>query len=246
MELLIGIDGGGTKTDFLVCDSSGIVLKQIRTGPSNPVDIGIEQAIATLNGGLCEIQDSFPDCFIASIYAGLSGGSFGTMKQQINSRLRTLVSPKTIVENDTDGLNPMLYEFAGGDGAAVIAGTGSVGFCKKDGQVLRIGGYGYLFDKGGSGYDYGRDAIYHALCALDGKGEKTLIVKLLEARIGDIRASLPDLYHKGKAYIASFAPIVFEAYRQGDTDCKANRSRQHKGTGLYFPSVGAASGKRCV
>lgn len=114
----------------------------------------------------------------------------------------------------------MLYEFAGGDGAAVIAGTGSVGFCKKDGQVLRIGGYGYLFDKGGSGYDYGRDAIYHALCAAGWQRGKDADRQAAGSANRRYSGKSPRFVSQIKAYIASFAPIVFEAYRQGDTVAK--------------------------
>jgi len=39
---------------------------------------------------------------------------------------------------------------------------------------------------------------------------------MVEERVGNIRKHIPQIYEKGKPYIASFAPIVFEAYRQND------------------------------
>lgn len=216
MGLIIGIDGGGTKTDFLVCDETGRCLKRFQKGPSNPIDIGMEQCIALLKSGIKEITETFPETDICSVYAGLAGGMSGNNKQLIHTQLMRMFPEETIIGNDTDAMNQMIYECEGRDAGAIIAGTGSVGISKKADELKFFGGYGYLLDRGGSGYDYGRDALYYALCDVDGRREKTLIRNLIEERIGDIKKHIPDIYAKGKPYIASFAPVVFEAYKQGD------------------------------
>ena len=79
-------------------------------------------------------------------------------------------------------------------------------------------GYGYLFDKGGSGYALGRDAIRACLAAEQEGCEPTLMHKLLLERLQTptVLAALGEFYQGGKAFIASFAPLVFEAYEQGD------------------------------
>ena len=216
MELLIGIDGGGTKTEFLACDETGTPLIRFRKGPGNPVDIGLENCIEVLESGIREIEEAFPNAAIRSVYAGLAGGISGNNRQEIYTRLKCLFPDETVVGNSTDAMNQMLFECPGRDAGAVIAGTGSVGISKKADELKLFGGYGYLLDRGGSGYDYGRDALYYALCDADGRRERTLIRQLLEEELGDIRKRIPEIYAKGKPYIASFAPVVFEAYRQGD------------------------------
>ena len=216
MKLFVGIDGGGTKTEFLVCDENGTPLIRFRKGPGNPVDIGIDNCMAVLESGIREIKEVFPDIVIQSVYAGLAGGISGNNRQLVYDGLKALLPAETMVGNSTDALNQLLYECPGQDAGAVIAGTGTVGMSKKAEEVRFFGGYGYLLDRGGSGYDYGRDALYHALCDADGRRERTLIRQLLEEELGDIRKRIPEIYAKGKPYIASFAPVVFRAYKQGD------------------------------
>lgn len=216
MELLIGIDGGGTKTDFLICDENGTSLKRFQKGPSNPIDIGMEKCIAVLRSGIEEIREAFPNVAIRSVYAGLAGGMSGNNKELIYIQLKSMFSEETIVGNHTDAMNQMIFECEGRDAGAIIAGTGSIGISKKAEELKFFGGYGYLLDRGGSGYDYGRDALYYALCDVDGRREKTLIKELVEEKVGDIKKNIPGIYAKGKPYIASFAPVVFDAYKQGD------------------------------
>ena len=80
------------------------------------------------------------------------------------------------------------------------------------------GGWGHLFDNGGSGYDIGRDALRYLLEAEE-KRSSTLADPLFSLLLDELGASahesIPLLYAKGKAYIASFAPIVFKALDQG-------------------------------
>ena len=90
-------------------------------------------------------------------------------------------------------------------------------YAYKNKELIQYTGWGYLFDKGGSGYHIGRDAITAALEDRDNLGEKTLIRNLIEENTGkDIRDSIKEFYKKGQYYIASFASCVFKAYLQGD------------------------------
>ena len=216
MKLLIGIDGGGTKTDFIACDMEGNLIKRIIKAGSNPIDIGMESALNLMIEGINELTYGYSENDILSIYAGLSGGTTGDNKERVNAKLREKFSRDIIINNHTDGLNALICGVGNNDGCVVISGTGTVGFGRRSGKVVQIGGYGYLIDRGGSGYDYGRDALYYSLCDLDKRGEKTLITDILEQKLGGIRKSIDHIYKKGKSYIASFAPAVFEAYKAGD------------------------------
>lgn len=74
-----------------------------------------------------------------------------------------------------------------------------------------------MFDEVCSGYAFGNAAILAALRANDGNGEATLILDLVNERLGMlVLEALDEIYKKGKRYIASFADIVFEANRMGD------------------------------
>lgn len=70
----LGIDGGGTKTEFALADASGNVLRKIKLGSSNPVDIGFDKSAAVMDEGIRRLtgeylKNSFP--FLRGLRAGL-------------------------------------------------------------------------------------------------------------------------------------------------------------------------------
>ena len=114
--------------------------------------------------------------------------------------------------------------------ASVICGTGSCVFVRKNYSLTRIGGWGYLFDRAGSAYDIGNDAVRHALAVYDKLEKPTLLSSLVEEKAnGDIWKNLSYIYEKGRSYIASFAPLVTAGAEKGDetsvTILEANTDR---------------------
>ena len=107
------------------------------------------------------------------------------------------------------------------DGCGLVAGTGSSLFVRAGNKgCIHIGGWGYLIDTGGSGYDLGRDAIYMALRSVDGRGRKTVLNHLLEKELGcRVEDAISGIYAGGRPYIASLAHNVFEGRRMGDSVC---------------------------
>ena len=213
----VGIDAGGTKTDFLLCDENENQIKRVTLGGGNPNDIGIDACIKLLSEGLDELcGDITPD----GVFAGVSGGGYGENAKKINEFLR-LRFPNSHVDNGADILNIINCSKSRGNVGALICGTGNAFFLRVDGELLRFGGWGYLFDNGGSGYDIGRDAIRFMLESEEKSANLTsTLYVLLREKLGDSAInSLGLIYSKGaqvKPYVASFAPIVFEAYEKGD------------------------------
>lgn len=219
MNLLIGIDGGGTKTDFALCREDGTVLKRVIKPASNPCDIGVDKSVLILKSGIDELlKDNLTDEVI-SLFAGISGGITGNNREILNAELKKIMGGKVIVNNHSDVINALSSGIGSDDGCVVIAGTGSIGYGRKNGHFVRVGGYGIHIDKGGSGYDFGSDALYYALCGKDGRGDDTVLIKMLEEKVGVLVENVGNIINGGKTYVASFAPLVFEGYRLGDRAC---------------------------
>ena len=214
MRYIIGIDGGGTKTEIVVCTPDGnMVAKNI--GPSsNPNDIGKENMFKVL---VQLIELSVPkDCDCADIGLGISGIFVANCEDYLCARLKERFPFLSNVQaySDKDSAFNCAYD---NDGCIVIIGTGSVGVVKKQGVEKTIGGGGYLIDDALSGFDLGREVINAVLCASDGIGDKTVLSELFYERTKeDVRRHLKVVYQKGKAYIASFAPLIFDAIERGD------------------------------
>lgn len=214
IKCLLGIDGGGTKTEFLLTKLNGEKVDSLLLGSSNPVDIGIEKSISVLKRGIDEICSGVNKKEI-SVFAGLSGGSTGNNKKEIEKFLST--QDFGYFANGSDTENALELALSGDDGVAVIMGTGIIALAQKKGLRKRVGGWGYLIDKGGSGFNFGSDALDSALKAIDGRGGSILLKDMIEEKIGKpLDESIGDIYLKGKTYIASFAECVFRAFEQGD------------------------------
>ena len=210
----VGIDVGGTKSDFLLCDENECEINRVILGAGNPNDIGIEATLALLGEGLDRLCDGIaPD----AVFAGVSGGGYGENACKINEFLKNRF-PNSIVENGPDALN-LIYCSKSANAGALICGTGSLLFLRVGGRLLRFGGWGHLFDDGGSGYDIGRDALRYLLDCEERAPHllSTPLCSLLRERLSSsAHDAISKLYAGGKTHIASFAPLVFEAYRAGD------------------------------
>jgi N-acetylglucosamine kinase-like BadF-type ATPase len=214
-QYFLGIDGGATKTTFALADKSGTIIEKIVLGPSNPFDIGFNEACNVLEEGINRITSNIRKRKI-SMFAGISGGGIKEMKDRINAFLAKFGFLSA--ENGSDAINILSAGLKNDDGIIVIMGTGSSCFLRKEGVVKRLGGYGYLFDHAGGGYDLGNGAISRALKAEEGREKETLLTKLLceELNAESVAENIPHFYQIGKSGIASFAPLVFKAYESHD------------------------------
>ena len=211
----LGIDGGGTKTEFALADSTGAVLSRAILDGCNPVDIGIDRSLDILTRGIAAVCSNVPNSRI-SVFAGISGGITGENKE----RIRAFLERYNFISsgNGSDAESAVALALGGGEGTAVIVGTGSIAFTRRGGELTRCGGYGYLFDDGGSGFAIGRDAIVASLRYEEGRGERTTLLSLIKKamKTDSLLSKLGELYSGGKRIVASFAPLVFEAYKSGD------------------------------
>jgi len=244
-KMVIGLDGGGTKTLGVVVDEQGCVLSRAKGESSNIQVIGGEKVgwvvrdlVKTL---LSHSASATP---IVHLYAGLAGAGRPADREVIHRALEShhLAERITI---DTDASAALAGAFAGGPGIIVISGTGAICFGKSDqGVVYRCGGWGYLLGDEGSGYYIGQQALIAALKHLDGRGPQTVLKSAIEEKYQVASVDLLiSLIYSGKidrAEIAALAPMVFSLSEEGD-----EVSRQIIiNAGLEIGKIIAAVGKK--
>ncbi|MBQ8321601.1 MAG: XRE family transcriptional regulator [Clostridia bacterium] len=218
-DYLIAVDGGGTKTEFVLFKPSGEIVSKIVLGSSNPNSSGIENSINILKEGTERLLSSGKTP--KRIFMGVSGTLLGNNKEIITAALkRQYPAYKINVESDIMNVIGMVRDPS--KCIATIIGTGSVVYGWDGEKLKRVGGWGYLFGDVGSGYDIGREVIRAAYSYADGLTAKSEVVRLAEIKLG---GSAPDhtdsIYRAGKDYIASFAPLAFEAMASGDETARA-------------------------
>ena len=155
-----------------------------------------------------------------SVFAAISGGKTDGNYRKYNNFLSTFGFARFNSGSDSESF--LQYVFNDNNGIGIIAGTGSSTFVKVGLNVYRYGGFGYQFDAGGSGFTIGKDAIRAALMHEDGSGEKTLIYDYIKQKIhcDSVVEEINSFYRMTVAEIASFSPLVTEAYKKGDNVAK--------------------------
>jgi len=163
MRCVLGFDGGGTKTECVLMDESGVVLARSRSGPSNAVNVGARASAAALAEAGSEALRAAakPASDVAHIVAGISGASEPVVRAEIQANLKPSFPKATI--SVTSDLPLSLAATGEIPSVVVIAGTGSAVLGRTSPlKLARAGGFGPIIGDPGSANDIGRKTT--ALC----------------------------------------------------------------------------------
>jgi N-acetylglucosamine kinase-like BadF-type ATPase len=224
MKYLIGIDGGGTKTDCAVADLSGKIIHQTTGKPSNFLVIGVEEAVenifSLIEENLFQLEGDFSD--VKQIVIGVAGAGRKEDSQILEKSFLDYAEQQRVhfknVKVVSDAHIALEGAFPDSIGCILIAGTGSILFGKDESETIhRVGGFGRLIGDEGSGYSIGRKALNAVSKESDGRGEKTLITEIVneKMKVGHSDLLINKVY-KEKLDVASLAKIVIEAAEEGD------------------------------
>ena len=215
---LLGIDGGGTKTELALTDSERKIIRTLQVEGCNPMDIGIEESKKILREAILQICEGIPYSSIA-MFAGIAGGASPAMKNALNHFFKEFKF--YCFANDSDNLNIIAAGLGKRDGIIMIMGTGVCAYTQVKGSYIKTAGWGYLIDNGGSAYNIGRDGLNAYYCALDQTGPQTALTEIIQQKYkGTEQTLLQRLYEGKKKVIASFAPLVYQAAEEGDLVAK--------------------------
>jgi N-acetylglucosamine kinase-like BadF-type ATPase len=175
---VVGVDGGGTKTEAVILDSNQRVIGEGRAGPSNPMRVGIASAAACVREAIdkaCVMAKVRRDDLIAAEI-----GLAGTRRRELRERMREALASLGIddIEVVTDADIALYGATDGAPGIVVIAGTGSI-CCGLNARGKRIcaGGWGPIAGDEGSGAWIARRALRSVAHASDGRGPKTALTE---------------------------------------------------------------------
>ena len=223
MKGLLAVDGGGTKTEFILTDTQGNVLTRNIYAGTNLNSVPLDEAFLTLATGVKSAMNIAQknNIEIAGAFFGLAGGADERNKGLVYNYFKPKYFSEIPFSNHGDELNATNVGIKDAkDGIVVIGGTGSNVSIKKDGKMLpnpHLSGWGYMFDNGGGGYDYGRNAVIAAKQHINKTGTATQITSMLEEKLGQpVFEGLKDIYSGGPTFVASLAPVVFDACRNRD------------------------------
>lgn len=223
-QYVIGVDGGGTKTQCALFDLEGNKIDLIKWGPLNHEVLsgGFEEFHSELEKLLnyilgkngIEVKDIEKGVF------GLAGVDTKDQYSVISEILSKTGIKSSILCNDA-----FLGIKAGcvnGYGICVINGTGcSVAGINRQGDMFQIGGQGALTGDRGGGSMIGEAAIRSVYNYFFRCGKKTIMKDLLFERLGidDKYAFMDEITRRlmdKSLYIADVNKFVFDAANMGD------------------------------
>ena len=218
---VLGVDGGGTKTQAVILDAQGRVAGEGLAGPSNPLRVGVSSAAAS-------VRESFDRALasaglrradMAAAQVGLAGVRREDLRERVRESLLSLGVGTVEVSTDAE---IALYGATGGEpGVVVIAGTGSI-CCGVNARGRRAcaGGWGPLAGDEGSGSWIARRGLQAVARAADGRGAQTSLVGpcLEYFKVNAVEDLSTAIYAPSMTNerIAGFGRHVLEAAAAGD------------------------------
>jgi len=224
VELVIGVDAGGTSTRCQVAAIDGrpvgvgtaAGLNQ-RSSGGDPVD----RLVQAMGAALKESDR-------AAVRAGVLGVAGAGAAGLAEVRRQAVVAWQRLdLAGEPEVVTDLLTAFAAGtaepNGAVLVGGTGAGAAAVVDRQVVRqADGAGWLLGDVGSAVWLAREALVAVVAALDGRGPATALTEpLLAALLGRpapyaVQDVIAEAYAAAPAAIGRLAPVVTEHAELGD------------------------------
>jgi N-acetylglucosamine kinase-like BadF-type ATPase len=188
--LILGVDGGGTKTVAWLAalddTTNSVILGRGQSGPGNPRAAGFDvaQGHIALAIGRAFTDAKLPRTTVAAACFGLAGAGRPDEQKRITKWAKEFaVASRIQVIGDAE---PILAAASPDNvGVALIAGTGSFAWGRNmAGKTARSGGWGYLIGDEGGGYAIALAGLRAAARAADKRGPETALLPALVQKFG--------------------------------------------------------------
>ena len=223
--LVVGVDGGGSRTRVVLADAAGHVLARVE-GAGTALTPGQEGVAADIIKALIAdvlMSVDRTETRPAVCVVGVAGAGQERAAQALWSALASRrVADDVSVQADAT----IAMDDAFGDSAGVllIAGTGSVAYSRApDGRLERCGGWGPNIGDEGSGAWLGRRALSVITAANDGREPDTALTGaiLTALELESLDDLIPWAADATPGHYATLAPVVAKVASTGDLRANA-------------------------
>lgn len=227
-SLLLGMDGGGTKTDFVVIDRDGRVVDRHRESGAYHLQIGIEGLREVMRRGIAAIfaRLAISGEAIEHAFFGLPAyGEDNSLQPQLDEMPAELLGHRRY-RCGNDMVSTWAGSLAGVDGIGIVAGTGSIGYGEREDRTARAGGWGEIFSDEGSAYWIVTRGLNAFSRMADGRSPRGPLREILRHAFGltedlELCAWLAAGDGPTRDRIASFCPLIAQAADEGDEQALA-------------------------
>lgn len=219
MNVLIGVDAGGTKTKVALFNSNGEIIDSVIKGFGNPV-VDYNRALQNITEGIDKILNKYPNFSVKHIVLGIAGIGGIDNKNDLEKFLRERYLTDLTIINDAQLALESIIRDKFEAGILAIAGTGSVAIGKKDGLYYMTGGWGHLLGDEGSGYYISINALKRIIEEYEQGVEHSKLSKYILSNLEmDNALDIKKLvYNSPKCDIANVSRMIGEKAELGNKD----------------------------
>ena len=222
-SLVVGADGGNSKTDLVLADTSGRVRARVRGAGTRPQQDGMAETVARLAALVASARSQAGVCPDAPIEVGafyLANVDTEPVEALMHKELTALgVAERLVVRNDTFAVLGAARAGRGGVGVVGGAGINAVGV-HPDGRVARFLALGAHTGDWGGGRSLGMAALGAAIRAGDGRGPATMLRAAVAAHFDrdspEEVALAVDERHLTWREIITLTPVLYAVAEAGD------------------------------
>jgi N-acetylglucosamine kinase-like BadF-type ATPase len=222
--MFLGVDGGGTKTAFVLIDATGHILATYEGGTAYYLETGLEQTAAMLSEGVTATLAAAgvdADAVMFSFFGLPAHGEDSSLQPQLDM-LPAGALPTGRYRCGNDMVCSWAGSLACGDGVSIVAGTGSIAYGEFAGKTARAGGWGEVFGDEGSAYWIAREGLALFSRMSDGRTNFGPLYTLVRERFGltqdlDLCAVINGTQGTTRSWVAQLARLVSDAAAAGDT-----------------------------
>jgi N-acetylglucosamine kinase-like BadF-type ATPase len=220
-KFFLGVDGGGTKTQFVLVDSAGNVLGTVTGEGSYHLEIGMAGLRRVLATGVADVlaQAEVDAGRIAHAFFGIPAyGEDSEAQVALDAMPEALLGHRRY-RCGNDMVCAWAGSLAGEDGINIVAGTGSIGYGERRGRAARAGGWGEVFGDEGSAYWIAVQGLNIFTRMSDGRMPKGPLYTLFRDSFRletDLDLCARVLNDHTRDSIAAIAQLVTRAAQDGD------------------------------
>jgi N-acetylglucosamine kinase-like BadF-type ATPase len=223
MSVFLGVDGGGSKTAFLLLNEAGQILARHIEGSAYHPEVGVDGVRSMFAKG-CGATVALAGLRLADIdfaYFGIPAYGEDSRLQAMLDALPSDALASARYRCGNDMVCAWSGSLAGDDGLNVVAGTGSIVYGEYQGTRARAGGWGELFSDEGSAHWIAREGLGLFSRMSDGRSTRGKLYDLYRAHFNlgddlDICAAIYGDDAMQRSQFSQLAKLVTSAALAGD------------------------------
>jgi glucosamine kinase len=221
MKYYLGVDAGGTKTEFLLGDEI-TELARVQAGTIKRMKASEEETASNLAGALNELSaiTGIPMQSISRCCIGTAGETVPLVVDWLREAFGQMVGGELILLGDVE--IALDASFFGKRGVLVLSGTGSnVAGRTANGKIVTAGGWGPAMADQGSGHFIGLEGLRRGFLAIDqGRVSSLLHSVQVHWRLDSVGKLIEFANANPAPDFSRLVPLIVRLSEQGDPIAK--------------------------